>query len=320
MKSNALENQLRSYLLGELPEAEQTALEREMLADREKFDEAWAVENSLIDRYVRGELPAADRERFERHYLASELHRERVSIAEMFLQDIDETPAHMPARVERSTAGAADSWWHRFLDSLRGPQLVFGAAMAMALLLATGGALWLFRERSRLSDQLALMQDRSQAEILSAEQRKQDLELQKQGLENEVAKERARYQQLKAELDRLRQDRQPAPPAFFSFLLTPAPARNQTGPPPPAIPLVKGGMQLLMESGGSHYPSYQIKLQTVEGREVLSKPANRTKDRTFAAVTLPAGTLAKGDYILILSGRTARGELEEVDRYFFRVQ
>jgi hypothetical protein len=144
--------------------------------------------------------------------------------------------------------------------------------------------------------------------------------LQKQGLENEIAKERARNQQLSAELERLHQDQAPAPPAFLSFLLTPAPTRNQSGPPPPVIPRVQRATQLLMELGGGNFPGYQIKLQTVEGREILSKPADKTNDRAFAVVTLPAGTLAKGDYVLILSGQTARGELEEVDRYFFRVQ
>lgn len=318
MKTEPLENRLRNYLLGELPEAEQTALERELLADREKFDEAWAIENSLIDRYVRGELPPTDRERFERHYLASELHRERVSIAQLFLGDIDKTPERPSAKVE-SGAGA-DPWWRRLSGSLRSLQPVFSAAMAIALLFVTGGAIWLLRERSRLSDQLAQMQDRSQAEMVSIEQRKQDLELQTQGLAGEIARERERGRQLGAELERLTQNRQSASPAFLSFLLTPAPTRDKNGPPPPVIPLVKSGMQLLMALDAGDFPGYQIKLQTVEGREILSKPANRTKDRAFAAVTLPAGTLVKGDYILILSGRIAGGELEEVDRYFFRVQ
>jgi hypothetical protein len=93
MKIDQGENLIKRYLLGELAEADQTVLEQELLIDRGKFDQVWAVENELIDNYVRGEMSRGDRERFECHYLASPLHRGRVAIAEAFLTDIDQTLA-----------------------------------------------------------------------------------------------------------------------------------------------------------------------------------------------------------------------------------
>src|SRR5262245_43305632 len=90
MKIDQNENLIRKYLLGELAEADQTALEQELLIDRGKFERVWAVENELVDSYVRGEMSRADRKRFESHYLASPLHRERVAIAESFLTNIDQ--------------------------------------------------------------------------------------------------------------------------------------------------------------------------------------------------------------------------------------
>lgn len=90
MINNQSENLIRRYLLGELTETDQAALEQELLIDRSKFDEVWAVENELIDSYVRGEMSPADRERFEGNYLASPLHRERLAIAESLLADIDQ--------------------------------------------------------------------------------------------------------------------------------------------------------------------------------------------------------------------------------------
>ena len=307
MKAKALKDQLINHLLGALPEAEQTALEQELLADRDKFDEAWAVENDLVDRYVRDELPSAERVRFERHYLASPLHRERVAIAQALLAEIDETPEAIPAQA---------SWWQRWLDVLRMPQLAFGGAMAAALLLTASGALWLFSERSRLHDQLVQLRTESQAD---AQRRAQELAAQKQSLETAISQERQRSQQLNAELERLRQVEQAAPPVLLSFLLTPA-TRDQNSAPPPVIPRVKGGLQLLIELGGSKYAGYQIKLQTVEGRALFSPPARATKDRVFVAVTLPAARLVRGDYVVILSGRQANGSTAEIDRYFFRVQ
>jgi anti-sigma factor RsiW len=90
MKIDQRENLIRRYLLGELTEADQAALEQDLLIDNGKFDRVWALENELVDSYVRGEMSRADRERFEGHYLTSSLHRERVAIAESFLTDIDQ--------------------------------------------------------------------------------------------------------------------------------------------------------------------------------------------------------------------------------------
>jgi len=314
MKIDRRENLIRRYLLGELSEAEQTTFEQELLADRGKFDQVWAVENSLIDSYARGEMSRADRDRFKRHYLASSLHRERVAIAELFLEDIDGTAEEL---IEVRETESSLSWRRGFL--LRW-QPVLGAALAMVLLLTIGAA-WLFIERTRLTRQIASVQNEAQTERAALKRREQELALQKQELEKEIANERQRNEQLAAELEQSRH--QPAAPAFLSFLLTPAPMRGLNAPPPPTIPLGVGKARLLMQLDGADYTSYQIKLQTVEGREILRGQPGRIslgKDQTFAEITVPAGKLAKGDYILILSGRTARGEMEEVDQYFFRVQ
>jgi anti-sigma factor RsiW len=90
MKTEWSEHLIRRYVLGELKEADQTALEQDLLIDRDKFEQARAIENNLIDSYVRGEMSRADREPFEAHYLSSALHRERVAIARVFLTTIDE--------------------------------------------------------------------------------------------------------------------------------------------------------------------------------------------------------------------------------------
>ncbi|HKQ73919.1 MAG TPA: hypothetical protein VJ810_09350 [Blastocatellia bacterium] len=325
MTNDQWENLIHRYLLGELPEAEQTAFEQELLADREKFDQVWAAEGKLVDGYVRGEAPRADRERFERGYLASPLHCERVAIAELFLQDIDgqnlgEKTTEATAEVRR--AALTVSWWSKLFVSLRRPKLAFGAAMAMLLLLACGAG-WLYVEKTRLTAQIAKMRDEAQAERSSHQQRVRELAAKTQGLEKENDSRRQDNEQLNAELERLRRQQQQREPAvLLSFLLTPAPIRGQNAPPPPQLPLVASPIRLLMELNGSQYPSYQSRLQTVEGREIFSQSsgAGSGKDRIFATMTVPAGKLVKGDYILILSGRTVKGAVEEIDRYFFQVK
>ena len=304
MKAKALKDQLTNYLLGALPEAEQTALEQELLADRDKFDEAWAVENDLVDRYVRNELPTAERARFERHYLASSLHRERVAIAEALLREIDETPTSVPK---------PHSWWQRWREAFGMPQLAFSGALTAALLLTLSGALWLWRERAQVNEQLAQLRSQTQAE---AERRT----AQQQQLASELAQEQQRNQQLNAELEKRQPQKESvAAPVLLSFLLTSATTRNSNSSPT-VIPRNASGVQLLMERNSVAYSSYQAQLQTVEGRTLSSPTARATKDRAFVAVTLPAARLVRGDYVVILSRRKANGGTAEIDRYFFRVQ
>jgi hypothetical protein len=307
---------IRRYLLGELAEADQAALEQELLINRSKFEQVWAVENELVDSYARGEMSRADRKRFERHYLASPLHRERVAIAESFLADIDQ--AHGETG-EESEKEPLVPWRRRF--PLRSPLPVFGVVLVMALLL-TFSLVWSYIERVRLTGQIANVQKEAQTERALLEQRERELASRNQEIEKEIADVSRRNEQLKAQLEQLSRRRQAPPPTVLSFLLTPAPVRSEKGLPQATIPPLAGKARLLMELDGANYVNYHVILQTVEGREILRRRVRKVrlgKGRQFATLPVKAEELTKGDYILILFGQTADGRGEEVDRYFFRV-
>jgi len=316
MKIDQRENLIRRYLLGELAEADQAALEQELLLDRGKFDQVWAVENELIDSYVRGEMSRADRERFEGHYLASPLHRERVAIAESFLTDIDQP---FGETVEARAKEPVVPWRRRF--SLRSPRPVFGVGLVMALLL-TFSLVWLYIERVRLTGQIANVQKEPQTERAFLKQRERELASRNQEIEKEIADVSQRIEQLKAELEQLRRRGQAIPSTVLSYLLAPASVRSDKAPPQSTISLSAGKARLLMELDNNPYASYQVIIQTVEGREILRRRTGKVrfgKDRAFTALPVKAGELTMGDYILILFGQTSDGRSEESDRYFFRV-
>jgi len=320
MKIDQSEKLIRKYLLGELAEADQTALEQELLIDRGKFERVWAVENELVDSYVRGEMSRADRKQFESHYLASPLHRERVAIAESFLTNIDQAVGET---VEVSEKEPLVPWRRRV--PLRSPRPVFspvfGLVLVMALLLAFG-LVWSYIERVRLTGQIANVQKEAQTEREFMKQREREQASRNQEFEKQIADVSRRNEQLKAELEQLRQRRQSAPPTVLSFLLAPAPERGEKTIPQSTIPPLTGKARLLMELDHNDYANYQIILQTVEGREILRSRIGKVrfgKDRAFATLPIKAGELTKGDYILILFGQTADDKIEEIDRYFFRV-
>ena len=322
MKIAQNENLIRRYLLGELAEADQAALEQELLIDRGKFDQVLAVENELVDSYVRGEMSRADRKRFESHYLASPLHRERVAIARSFLTIIDQTAGE---RAEVREKEPVVQWGGSF--PRRSPRQVFGPAIAMVVvvvmaLLLTFSLVWSNTERARLTGHIARVQKEAQTEHAFLRQRERELASRNQEIEKEIDDVSQRNERLKAELEQLRRREQAAPSTGFSYLLLPASIRNQKGPPQTTIALSAGKAHLWMELYNKVYATYQVILQSVEGREILRRRTGKFrfgKDRTFATLPVNAGDLTKGDYILILFGQTADGRSDEIDRYFFRV-
>ena len=320
MKIAQNENLIRRYLLGELAEADQAALEQELLIDRVKFDQVWAVENELVDSYVRGEMSRADRKRFESHYLATPLHRERVAIAQSFLTVIDQTAGE---RGEVREKEPVVHWGRSF--PRRSPRPVFGPAIAMVVVMAlllTFSLVWSNTERARLTGQIARVQKEAQTEHAFLRQRERELASRNQEIENEIADVSQRNERLKAELEQLRRREQATPSTVFSYLLLPASIRSPKGPPQTTIALSAGKAHLWMELYNKVYATYQVIVQSVEGREILRRRTGKFrfgKDRTFATLPINAGDLTKGDYILILFGQTADGRSDEIDRYFFRV-
>src|SRR5499426_4429400 len=251
MKIDQSEKLIRKYLLGELAEADQSALEQELLIDRGKFERVWAVENELVDSYVRGEMSRADRKRFESHYLASPLHRERVAIAESFITNIDQAVGET---VEVSEKEPLVPWPRSF--PLRSPRQVFGPVFGVVLVMAlllTFSMVRSYIERVRLTGQIANVQKEAQSEREILKQRERELASRNQEFEKQIADVSRRNEQLKAELEELRQRRPSAAPIVISFLLTPASVRGEKDPPQPAIPLLTGKADLLMELDHNDY-------------------------------------------------------------------
>jgi hypothetical protein len=254
MKIDQSENLIRRYLLGELAEANQAALEQELLIDWGKFDRVWAAENELVDSYVRGEMSRADRKRFEGHYLASPLHRERVAIAESFLTSIDQAVGET---IEVSEKKPLVLWPRRL--PLRSSILVFGPVFSMALVMAlllTFSMVWSYIERVRLTGQIANVQKEAEAERAFLKQRECELASRNQEFEKQIADLSRRSEQLKEELEHLRQRRQAAAPTILSFLLAPAPVRGEKAIPQSMIPLLTGKAHLLMELDHNDYANY----------------------------------------------------------------
>jgi anti-sigma factor RsiW len=76
-----LEQITTRYLLGELSESEQMALEERFFTDPQVFNQVLQAESKLVDAYARGRLSNEMRERFEQSYLQHPARRDRVEFA-----------------------------------------------------------------------------------------------------------------------------------------------------------------------------------------------------------------------------------------------
>ncbi len=65
---NKSAQKMTRYLLGELSDSEQAALEEKYFTDPQVFDKMVKAENELVDNYGRGLLSPQSREKFEQYY------------------------------------------------------------------------------------------------------------------------------------------------------------------------------------------------------------------------------------------------------------
>ena len=319
MRTDVEEGLVYRYLLGDLSESEELALERRFLLDDEVFERVWDIENRIVDHYVRGRLNATEKELFEQNYLASPVHRERVALARKLVEVADSSAEKRKAR---SGTRLSLRWWSPVAVSLRrGPWR--WAAIAAMLTLAVAVVL-LFSERARLQKQIRQLNDESAFQRLRT-----------QDLEREMTAQRDRSDKLAVEIERLPKDTRSAGDAgktsspkselrsVVSFLLGPMLMRSggeahQLKIAPETQTIV---LQMKVRSAGIR--TFQVALRTVEGAQVWSKApiSARPQTRNVALVSfgIPARRLVAGDYVLTLSSTRDTAGVEEMNRYFFRV-
>jgi hypothetical protein len=300
------------YLLGDLSEPEQVAIEKEYFADPDKLDEVRLAESDLVDGYVRGRLRSRQREMFERHYLQSPRHRERVSFARTLLADSER---FAESRTTRTT------WWSRLPDP-RG-FLKLRTALAAALLVLTTLTAWLAIERRRLDEELR----NTQGQLLAERGRDNELA-------GELTAKREEAARLKAELDRLQSESQtPALPpdrdaarSFITVFLSPMLVRGGGGPQEVKIRGKTGAVRFQMKVDTARGRTFEAAIRTVEGRQVWQQPVVRprkTGSNDVIAVDVPADKLAPGDYFFTISTIAVStgpgGQVEELERAFFRI-
>jgi hypothetical protein len=307
------------YLLGDLRGEDESRFEESYFENDEIYLQLKTVERDLIDAYVRGELSTREREQFETHYLSDPGRRQRVEFAKALARSF----SRPGVRVENATARESVGWWQSLGHLLRVSNR--RVVLVMTILLVVAGGSLLTIETVRLRNRLG----RSEADTAALQQRQRDLEAQlaeKQRQTNQSAEDldrnRAELDRLKRELASLQEPGSKPTTTIASFLLSASLVREAGERNRLMIPPGASGVRMQLSIDEDVYAKYRASLRTAEGAELWSGPApNRRSGRAGKRVvlTLPAGLLSEGDYILALTGVTLEGELEGAGNYYFRV-
>ena len=271
------------YLLGTLSKEERERFEERYFSDDAEFEEIEIAEEELIDRYVRGELPAGDAAKFEQTLARSARLRERVEFAKLFADKLRAAEAPIVTPMHKET------WWQRLFGSAnvgRGPQLAFAFSTLLVLVAVTIVVVgWL--QLRRQSQQLAARQ-------AALEQRQRELDNQIDQFAGQGG-------------------------AIVFLTLAPGATRSLTGLSQIHILPETSEVQLALNLRTTDYPSYRATINSTNHLSVFSKSDLKpqgTKNGPVLILSIPAQSLAAGDYHLTLSGEPTN---ERVDDYLFRV-
>lgn len=308
------------YLLGDLPQEDQVKIENRAFQDQRYLENIVAIEDDLVDGYVRGEISVAQRAKFEENFFSSERRRSKVAFARALATvTSDETSTDdVPAGIVREPYSQ-----NSFLAFFRSLRPVAALSAAVLMLLAIGGA-WLITESIRM---------RSELNKLRAEQ--QSRPTREKTLEEQIAKERARSEELAAQLQR---EQQPVPnrgpvegqktttpslSAIASVFLVPGLSRG--GSNRPKLVITEGVRTARLQAGidpNDDYRHFSVELRDQTGRPVWSRDkllARTTNAGRSVFLELPASVLTTGSYELFLKGLTKEGKTEDVGYYYFEV-
>ena len=292
------EKLLRRYLLGELNEQEQLAVEERVFADEDSYQQLVILEDELRYDYAQGVLAPMQCERFEQRFLQEPGAKKRVKLAEAVLNQAFKRAEQEPAT---EPVLAKQGWWHTIGDLFSYRSIAFASTTATAIL---GG--FLAFEMNHMKVQLGDVDSERRAALASSQQHN-EVQIK---LTLELDQERAKRAGLEKELA----TRKPAS-QFLAFLLAPGLSRDIEGSKKLLLSAGVDSVRFELELKRGGYARYRIELLTQDGEQVWSQSSQSAGTRLQLGV--PVNILHTGDYMVEVKGVTSAGEIEPAGDYYF---
>jgi len=307
---------LTRYLLGAVSQTERENIEAEYLTDEGVFEQLLIAEDELVDAYARGELSDQERTKFEKNFLTSARGRDRVHFSQALAGAVTDARP-VPERVKPSPSPS-------FFAALRAALTprVRVAGVTFAVLLVTAFS-WLLVERTRMRRELQEL--RTERDRLT-EQSKE--------LQRLADAERARSAELAAQVLQRGPEPVPTEPAtnlppkrppadIIAFDISPGNVRG-SGSTNLTVPSSVKFIRLTLFDRPLMHQEYSAAIETADGKTVWRKKSfsfrpNVTPLDRVSLPSIPVSALPPGDYVLLLSGKQAKGNFEPVANYSFRI-
>jgi len=285
---------LRRYLLGEVSEEEQRAIEQRLLTDQDYFDCLLRAEEGLIDEHVQGRIRGREAQEFESRFLRNPARCDQVEFAKTFHRYLANQLSQREAPV--SQAIVLPRW-----------RLALEIGLACALIALGVFSLSLFRKVTGLREQVR------EAQSL-AEHHAGELALQ-------VKREQEQVEDLRQEVARLESASSGAA-TVASLVLVPGVARNADWAATVNLSSQTKKLKLVLQFDEGNYRAYRAELQTVEGTVVWTGDGlipRKGRDMSSVDLTLPAELFTRSDYLIMLSGVNANGNVDKVATYYLNI-
>ncbi len=305
-----MNEKLKKYFLGKLPEAENNLFEEEIALNENLTEAAQIAESELIDDYLRGVLSGSDRELFGTIYLNTEARREKLFLAESLWRVANERQASEIIAAENSSWQTWNVWR-------------FAVAGAAILLIGAFVFFWLnFGDKVEIAEQ----QNSNQSAAPKAENRNAQL------IENVNAVNQNVNSVNRTVNNSIQQNKNAAPtpapkttltpptkppaPTLASFTLSPGTLRDEGEQSIKISPTAqKIRLRLNLPGDAAKYQTYSAVLKTADGETVFA--ASNLKSPNL---TLPANKLENRTYMIFLEGQSSKDTPEPVAEYTFRVR
>ncbi len=341
-------DQVSRFLLGSLPESEMQRLQNLLETDAPFQQRVKIVEDDLIDCFVNGQLRGEDLMRFRRYFLALSSHRERVKIAQGYLDDwtvlATEPEVTASRKAAQKAARQVKSWlWPAALSGgLARLWATFNMPMRIGLqasmLLAAAICAFLLFDSLRLRRNLTL----SQTELAERQDETASLNQELLKQQRETANADQKIRQLREQLAKPSTDLQSvivnAANSALAALPASLPSVAQAATPAVALPvstpadkatttvaLPAGAADLLfqLDLKRDTSPSYRAELRTsANGQRLWESGTLKAREKDTGRVIevkVPATLLAPRPYVLKVIGLNGVTVTPYALNYSFRV-
>lgn len=318
-----MEDKIKMYLLGNLPESERTQLEEDYLSSKDLQEQIDLAEDDLVYAYAHNELSKAEHKQFEDFFLNSPKRQQKLRLAKAVVTYVStkEPAKALTTPNPQATKSPTSSWWQAVLAFFQPQSPAWQFSMAAVVLMLLVGGIWLISENLRLRKQVESLQSEK------SNQPTQNTTPQPKIEENKVASNPSptptSITTPQPKIEPNNQIAKNTPPPSLAFTLTPITVRDSGGVNEFSISDNTEIIKLRLDMDlTTEYPNFQVDILTAEGSKIFTSKqlkAQQAVKAKYLVLTLPAKTFKSGDYLVKLNGIGTNKEVEDVADYSFSI-